>query len=251
MRNRISAYLIAGGRFHDIDFARLELLKLLAEDSRIQTKVGGDYREIDEICASDFLITYTCDVLPDPQQVAGLASFLERGGRWFALHGTNSVLRVIGDLEGCSCPREAAPEFFDLLGSQFKSHPPIGQYRVDVTDIVRPMTAGIASFETIDEQYLMQHSNTLEVLLETRFSGQTPGFPDNADWSQQQVHPVLYSKKYGRGEIMYLTLGHCRGHYDLQPYLDYVPVPERCSWNLPVYYDLLRRGIRWSMSELA
>ena len=47
--DRIDAYLVAGGKFHNIDHARLELLKLLAEQPRIkvqvkryQSKVGVD-----------------------------------------------------------------------------------------------------------------------------------------------------------------------------------------------------------------
>ena len=35
---KIKAYLVAGGKYHDIDFARLELLKLLSEDERIRTR---------------------------------------------------------------------------------------------------------------------------------------------------------------------------------------------------------------------
>ena len=33
-RDRLDGVLIAGGKYHDIDFARLELLKLPAEDER-------------------------------------------------------------------------------------------------------------------------------------------------------------------------------------------------------------------------
>jgi len=25
---------------------------------------------------------------------------------------------------------------------------------------------------------------------------------------------------------------------------------ERCAWDVPVYYELLRRGIRWGIGEL-
>ena len=46
--------------------------------------------------------------------------------------------------------------------------------------------------------------------------------------------------------VLYLTLGHCRGHYDMQPMIEYYPQVERCAWNLPVFYDLLRRGIAWA-----
>ena len=37
--DRIDVYLVAGGKYHNIDHARLEILKLLAEQPRI--KVGG------------------------------------------------------------------------------------------------------------------------------------------------------------------------------------------------------------------
>ncbi len=46
--------------------------------------------------------------------------------------------------------------------------------------------------------------------------------------------------------MLYPTLGHCRGHYDMQPLMDFYPAPEKGSWALPVYYDLLRRGIAWA-----
>ncbi len=57
--DRIDVYLVAGGKYHNIDYARLEILKLLAEQSRIKVQVGHDYRDIDAICDCDFLITYT------------------------------------------------------------------------------------------------------------------------------------------------------------------------------------------------
>ena len=40
---RINCLLIAGGVWHDIDHARLELLKLLSEDERFRVRVFEDY----------------------------------------------------------------------------------------------------------------------------------------------------------------------------------------------------------------
>ena len=31
----------------------------------------------------------------------------------------------------------------------------------------------------------------------------------------------------------------------MQPYIEEYPHVERCSWESPVYYELLARGIRW------
>ena len=52
VKKRINAVLVVGGKFHDMDFARLELLKLLAEDERVRVRVFEDYTNIAAIEAS-------------------------------------------------------------------------------------------------------------------------------------------------------------------------------------------------------
>ena len=48
----LSAHLICGGKWHDIDFARVELLKLLGEIPEIRTGVSADYTDVDAIVAA-------------------------------------------------------------------------------------------------------------------------------------------------------------------------------------------------------
>ena len=48
---RIDAFLVAGGKYHDIDFARGELLGLLAEHPHVRVTVAPDYEAIDAITA--------------------------------------------------------------------------------------------------------------------------------------------------------------------------------------------------------
>ena len=57
MTQRIDAHFVAAGKYHDIDFARLELLKLLAEHPHIRTTVATDYSDVERIAACKFLIT--------------------------------------------------------------------------------------------------------------------------------------------------------------------------------------------------
>ncbi|MDH5238971.1 MAG: ThuA domain-containing protein, partial [Acidimicrobiia bacterium] len=61
MSEPIRAYLVANARYHDTDFARLELLKLLAEHPDIRTRVAEDFSDTAGIGDADLLITYTCD----------------------------------------------------------------------------------------------------------------------------------------------------------------------------------------------
>lgn len=239
--DRIDCVLIAGGKYHDIDFARLELLKLLAEDERVRVRVFEDFENVAAIEACDMLVTYTCDVVPSLVAQEALKAWLTRGGHWYALHGTSSILRLL-DSGLWDAPRWA-PLFVDLLGSQFISHPPVAPYLVTLADPAHPLVAGIEPFESTDELYHLETYGDLHVLLETECTEPGTGFVEAAD--APGTHPVFYIKQHGAGAVLYLTLGHCRGHYDLQPMADWWPTVDRCAWDLPVFYTLLRRGIEW------
>ena len=240
----VNVHFVAAGKYHDIDFARLEILKLLAEHAHIRTSVASDYADLDRLAACDVLLTYTCDLLPTPEQTAALRTWVEGGGKWFALHGTNSVLRFL-ESGLVDCPDDNPP-LMELLGTQFKAHPPIGPFKVVVSDRAHPLTRGLDDFHIVDELYLSETRAPIHTLLHTRFTGEATGFV-TADW-QDAVVPVLYIRNLGSGGVLYLTLGHCRSHYDVQTLMPFWPHPERCGWNYPVYYELLRRGLGWATS---
>ena len=114
---RIDCVLVASGKFHDIDFARLELLKLLGEDERIRVRVFEDYSNLEAIRNAAFLVTYTCDVVPSLDEQEALRAWVAGGGRWYALHGTASILRFLDN--GLVDSPALAPHFMETLGSQF------------------------------------------------------------------------------------------------------------------------------------
>ena len=239
----VQAYLVCGGKYHDMDYARLELLKLLAEHDEVRTHVAADYSDLEAIRAADFLLTYTCDVRASEEQQRELADFVSGGKRWFALHGTNSVLEA-AEGKPFETPR-SHPLYMQTLGSQFLAHPPIAPYTVTPC-AEHELVAGIEPFEADDELYLCEYHGDIEPLLETHWTGDAPGFTDGS-WPDDEPRLVMYLHPVGKGRVLYLTLGHCRGHYDMQPLMDYYPVVERGSWELPVFHELLRRGLRWAI----
>ncbi len=241
----MGVHLVAAGKYHDIDFARLELLKLLAERPELRTSVACDYGRVGALTPADLLITYTCDLVPTAEQTAILSDWLHAGGRWLALHGTNSLLHFAED--GTVETPDTAPEFMALLGTRFAGHPPIDKFKVHVTRPDHDMTSGLRDFHVVDELYLTDRTADIDVLMHTQFNGTCPEFGPR-EWAEDQV-PVLYERTVGKGAVMYLTLGHCRGHYDLAPLAPFYPHPERCAWNYPVFYELLRRGFRWGMAR--
>ena len=246
---RIDAVLVCGGKYHDFDYARREALAELGRFDRVKARGFEDYAcadRLDALGQADVLVTYTCDVRPTEAQQRGLESFVARGGRWLALHGTNSALDApaqFGSGEPFRTPR-AFPVMAAVLGSQFLGHPPIEPYRVELTDVHHPLVEGIEPFLVDDELYCSQLHGPLEVLLHTHFTGSCAGFAE-ANWPDDIPRPVLYLKATGLGTVCYFTLGHCRGPLDMQDFVAEYPRVERGSWDVPEYRTVLSRCVDW------
>ena len=136
----------------------------------------------------------------------------------------------------------------EILGSQFMSHPPIHEYDVLVTEPEHPLVKDIPTFKVDDELYLCKFHGKYQTLLHTEWSDPVENFVRD-DWMKDSnVQPILYIHPYGEGQVLYLTLGHCRGKYDMQPLMEEYPVPEEGAWRTEEFYELLRRGIQWAMA---
>lgn len=244
MTGRVDVLLITGGPYHDMDHARLELLGLMAELEHLRVTVRDSYDPA-AIAAADMIVTYTCDMVPGPDALAALESHFQAGKRWFALHGTNSRMVLDGD-KPVVCP-PLPDRMLAMLGSQFAAHPAPGRFKVKPTDDDHPLIRGIGPFWVEDEQYLQTHEPGNRVLLTTTFEGDTPLF-ETARWDRA-THQVMYLRPVGAGAVLYLTLGHSRGRYDMRPITVDYPFVERGSWPHPVFRELLRRGLRWAAKE--
>jgi type 1 glutamine amidotransferase len=222
----LRANLICGSpaRNHDFDFARRKLLDALYEAGDIRTDVASTYDDAAAIEAGDLLVSYTSQVPVGDDQCDALRRFVESGGRWFAVHASNSV-RDNRPLPG-------------ILGSRFIAHPPYMHYTVSVTAPDDALLEGIAPFEVDDELYVIEYSEDIDVLLHTQWGGEAmrQQFPE-------AVRPLMYRRRLGDGGVLYLALGHCNRPFD-KPRPDAPDSPDRRGpWPLPVYQTLIRRGI--------
>lgn len=245
---RVDVLLVAGGRWHDVDHARAELLRRLAGHDVSRTRVDEDFRRVDLLTEGvGVLVTWTCDVRPTPEQADAVARFVERGGRWLALHGSGSAIEapVPGGERVFTTPRVLGP-LAAVLGSQFLAHPPIAPFQVEVVDPEHPLVAGIDPFTTTDELYVSELHHPLEVLLTAPFTGSCRGFAEGQDVDGSW--PVLHLKRTGAGVTAMFGLGHCRGRFDLadQGVADLGVVDHR-AWQAPEYVVLLDRLVAWAV----
>jgi uncharacterized protein len=248
---RIDVLLVVGGKYHDFDYARLQLLQLLAEHDEFRVRVQPDWEDTSTLGSTSIVVSYTCDVRPSEPAQKALRNWVSDGGRWLALHGTNAAL---GDaaVRPVTSPR-VFPLWANTLGSQFIAHPPIAPYRVEISAPDHWLVSGLEPFEATDELYLSDYHDreSLVPLLHTTWSGTAPGFADE-DWTSADPHHlVMYLRPLGDGAVLYNTLGHCRGHYDMVPVKDYYPSVDRCSWEVPQFHELLRRSLRWARGDTA
>ena len=173
--SRIDVALVVGGRWHDVDYARLELLDLLDAHDAVRCTVHVDYSETDVLADADAVIAYTCDVRPTDEEALTLTDAVRRGTRLLALHATNSAI----DAPQPEGPRifrtpDAMPEFSALLGNRFLAHPRISPARVDIVQPHHPLVRGVPDFTTTDEIYLMDLREDLDVVATSHFAGECP-----------------------------------------------------------------------------
>jgi type 1 glutamine amidotransferase len=231
MSTPLLANLVCGSptRNHDFDFARRALLDALYVAGDIRTDVWNNYDAGPAIEAGDLLVSYTSQVPVSDEACAALRRYLERGGRWFAIHASNSV-RDNQLLPG-------------ILGSKFITHPPYTTFSVDVVAAADPLLEGLpASFEVDDEIYAIEPHADFEVLLQTRWGG--VGI-DRRTYPEEP-RPLMYRHRVGDGGVLYLALGHARRPFDKQRPEMPDHADERGPWALPIHQTLVERGIAWA-----
>jgi hypothetical protein len=249
------AHIVCSGQHHDFDFVRLELLKLLAAHETVRTSCSSTYAPVEEIAAADLLITYTNNVVPTAEQLPVVEKFLREGGRWLAMHGTSAIVRFtdgppqdlkIVTLPGLVDTPDLAPEFMALIGGRFIAHLPYQEITVTAAGTEDALIEGLTPFKVPDEPYLMEMSAEVEMLLEARYTGASESYVAQ-DWHEDLPRPIMWRRKYGKGEVLFLALGHRCGRYDLQDLTPELPVTMDGPWDSPAFTELLRRSVGWGV----
>jgi len=153
---------------------------------------------------------------------------------------------LIEFVDGKADTPDLAPDYMRLLGSRFVAHPSITEFTVDVAAPEHPLVTGLDSFTVEDEPYYCEFFENNEVLLTAQYNMPSNGYVRSEFGTDATNHPQMYVHTEGSGAVIYLTLGHCCGKYDLRPIADVVPI-HRGAWQQPIFYELLRRSIEWSL----
>lgn len=209
--NRSSDILIVGGGTHH-NFDRWFNL----EDSKILSEVGAETRyteypgNIKDILPEiDILYLSNNQPLPDPDLRQSIFDFVESGNDLLLVHP--AIWYNWDDW----------PEYNQkLVGGGSNSHPPYGEFEVQVVDPEHPVMNSVSGTFTIkDELYRFEKDedgSDIHVLAK----GIEPGTGDE--------YPVVWTVDYGEGQIICITLGH-----------------DRESHTHEAYKSILQNSIKW------
>jgi hypothetical protein len=175
------------------------------------------------------------------------------------LHGTSGgrAERV----EGARQRRTVKTEHHALLGSYFLTHPPICEFRVEVSAADSPLTRKLGkSFVVEDEPYFieLQDPGSTQILLTADYgpSATSPAigtlYPSDTSLQADGRTRVLgYTREVGNGGVTYFALGHChnpaiRAARAPDP-VDKTPPTFHGAWESDAFATLLRNAINWGM----
>ncbi|MGN7311293.1 ThuA domain-containing protein [Alkalicoccobacillus gibsonii] len=149
------------------------------------------------------------------EQLKPLMEAVEAGTGLAGLHGG------MGD----SFRKETDYQF--MVGGQWVAHPGNDgvKYTVHIHDSNHELTEGLEDFEVVSEQYYMHVDPAVKVHASTQFPIADGPYAVNGPVSM----PVVWSKKWGKGNVYYCSLGHVA---------EVVRQPEIIS--------LMRKGMTWA-----
>jgi uncharacterized protein len=187
---------VTKGFRHDVIPAVDALMKELADQSG---KFTVDYAQTDEQLAAKLtaaalakydgvVFNNTSGDLPLPDR-DGFLAWIKSGKGFVGLHAATDTLGGF-------------PPYIDMIGGQFETHHEQVEVEIRVEDPHHPATAHFPpSFRVKDEIYLFKNFNREKVhgLLTM---DRHPNFGQPGDY------PVAWCKEYGKGRVIYSSLGH-------------------------------------------
>jgi len=200
------------------------LQEALAQDKRMQVTVVTDpeFLASEELAGYDVVVQNYCNWqrpgLSDAAK-AGFVKYLENGGGLVLIHFANGAFHSsLPDTPPSDWPeyRNICRRIWDHAPGK-SSHDAYGRFTVNVVKD-HPITAGLNSFETIDELYCNQQGDAPIEVLATGHSTVTG-----------RDEPLAFVYDYGQGRVFQTVLGHAAE-----------------SIRTPGTAALIRRGTAWT-----
>lgn len=169
----------------------------------------------DDLASYDLIVPNWTQGTIEKDQLEPLMKAVEKGTGLAGLHG------------GLGDSFRMATDYQFMVGGQWVAHPGNDgvTYQVNISDANHPLTKGMEDFTVVSEQYYMHVDPAVNVHATTRFPVAEGPHTANGEVDM----PVIWTKKWGDGNVYYNSLGHVA---------EIVRMPE--------VIELMRNGFKWA-----
>jgi type 1 glutamine amidotransferase len=177
------------------------------EANGFRVRVEGSpkvYADADYMAGVDLVMQCMTMSTIEPAELAGLVAAVRNGTGLAGWHG------------GIADSYRNSADYLHMIGGQFACHPPKAAeerrgeqadhfipHRVEITAPDHPITAGVADFDLVTEQYWVLADAYNEVLATTTLAAR-PWDP----WHRPVTSPAIWTREWGRGHVFVCTPGH-------------------------------------------
>ena len=156
------------------------------EDANFQVIEGlGAYDDLEKLMEYDLII----------QSVT--QSELSKNQEYNLIEAVKSGVSIAGAHGGLVDAFRKSTNYQFMIGGQWVAHPG-GLVTFDIEILEDELTAGIEDFTIKTEQYYMHFDPNIEIIAQTRFSG------EHSEWIEDVVMPVACNKSYGKAKFFYI-----------------------------------------------
>lgn len=196
------ALLVRGGWEGHAPEAATDLFIPFLESHGFEVRVAGSPSVYaDAVAMSEVDLLVQCISMGEitEVEVAALRAEIARGMGFTGWHG------------GIIDSFRASPEYLQLVGGAFATHPADEtgsvqvEHRIEITEAGarHPVTDGIDDFTLTTEQYWVLHDDASEVLATTTHAAQ-----HWQPWHGPVTSPAVWTRQWGEGRIVVSTAGH-------------------------------------------
>jgi len=246
---KVTALVIAGDRYHNLDYIRTALGKTLGTELGLTLDFSDEVTLLAPRYLKDYRMLITLrdgakypggyggggggrggrGIVSDPP----LAPLDEKEVPWITPEEGKAVKDFVGSggaalfFHNSTYISPHNQDFRDVLGAVTLEHPPLRPFKVKIVNSDHPITRGVHDFVVTDEQHFVQYEKDPKFVLMQSVN------ENGLTWRDHGTSSVAgWAYDYGKGRVCYLAPGHTIA----------------ALWN-PEYKKIQQNAAKWLLRE--
>jgi len=246
-KRQVTALMLTGDRYHNIDYVRTALGKTLVKDLGISIDFTDELSLLTTANLKPYkLLIMLRDGMIWPSGYEGgggrgavvsdppLTKFDQTPVYWMTVEQGKAVKEFVQNggaalfYHNVTYISPQNQEFRDVLGAVTREHPPLRPFRVKIVNKDHPITRGVNDFVVTDEQHFVKYEKDPKYILMESVN------EDGLNWRDAGSSSVAgWAYDYGKGRVCYLAPGHVI----------------TALWN-PEYEKIQKNAVKWLLREI-